>query len=146
MKKILKKYKNLEDVYCRLNILVGFPGEDQASFNETLDFVNSNAMDDNIQISPTLFSNYPNVFVYKNMDYFENKFGSIFIKNWWKIPSNPFKNSIPEMPSSTYYKKDLINDYKENYFWILRQFKKSSFHDLIIWKDFFNKWYREYTE
>ncbi len=143
MKKILKKYKDINDVYCRLNILVGFPGEDQKSFNETLEFLTTYALHKNIQISPTLFSNYPNVFVYRNTDYYKNKFGSKFIKEWWKLPSNPFKNSVPEKISNSYTKKQLIGDYKDKYFEILRLWNKEIFADLVYWKTFFNNWYNQ---
>lgn len=146
MKKILQQYKNEGDQYCRINLLSGFPGESSESFFDTISFLEENAIHENIQLSPSLFSNYPNVYVYSNMNYYEKKYGAEFIKEWWKLKSNPFKNSVPEMLSSTYYKKDLINDYKENYIRIIRAFKKSSFNHLVIWKAFFNKWYREYTE
>jgi radical SAM superfamily enzyme YgiQ (UPF0313 family) len=142
MKKILKKYKDLNDIYCRLNILIGFPGETQVSFNETLDFVNKYALHENIQISPTLFSNYPNVFVYKNMDYYEKKFGTAFVKKWWKLRSNSFKNSIVK-PSEFYTKKQLIGDYKDKYFEALRIWRREIFAELILWKRFYNTWYEE---
>ena len=146
MKKILQQYKNEGDQYCRINLLSGFPGETSKSFFDTISFLEENAIHENIQLSPSLFSNYPNVYVYSNMEDYEKKYGADFIKEWWKLKSNPFKNSVPEMPSKTYHKKDLINDYKENYIRIIRAFKKSSFKDLVMWKAFYNKWYREYTK
>ncbi|MHA1256274.1 MAG: B12-binding domain-containing radical SAM protein [Promethearchaeota archaeon] len=146
MEKILHQYKNEDGQYCRINLLSGFPGETSESFFDTIHFLEENALHENIQLSPSLFSNYPNVSVYSNMEYYEKKYGAEFIKEWWKLKSNPLKNSVPEKPSKTYHKKDLINDYKEQYIKFLRAFKKSSFKDLFIWKVFFNKWYREYTE
>ncbi len=143
MKSILNQYKDSNESYCRLNLLSGFPGEDQKSFNETIEFVNTYALHDNIQISPTLFSNYPNVFAYKNMDYYTNEYGSEFIKEWWKFPSNPFKNSVPEKPSKLYTKKQLIGDYKDKYFDVLKVWKKDIFAELVQWKRFFIKWYEE---
>jgi radical SAM superfamily enzyme YgiQ (UPF0313 family) len=142
MKKILKKYKNSEGSYCRLNIVSGFPGETQESFDDTIDFVNKHGIHENIQISPSLFSNYPNVFVYQNMKYYENKFGTEFIKEWWKMPSNPLKNSVPR-PSKDYSQKQLIGDYKNKYTSILKLFRRDIFSDLVVWKRFFNKWYKE---
>lgn len=143
MKSILNLYKDSNGTYCRLNLLSGFPGEDQGTFNETVDFMHDNALHKNIQISPTLFSNYPNVYVYKNMAEYENKYGSIFIKDWWKLRLNPFKNSVPEKPSKSYTKKQLIEDYKDNYFDALKVWRKDMFAELVQWKIFFNKWYDE---
>ena len=80
---ILNEYKNNEGSYCRLNLIAGFPGETEGSFNETIEFVKTHGIHRNIQISPSLFSNYPNVFVYKNMEYYEEKYGTKFIKKWW---------------------------------------------------------------
>ncbi|MFX1274329.1 MAG: B12-binding domain-containing radical SAM protein [Promethearchaeota archaeon] len=144
-KKIINKYKNSSGPYCRLNIVSGFPGENESSFNETIEFINKHALNENIQISPSLFSNYPNLFVYKNMTYYKMKFGTNFIKEWWKIHSNPFKNSVPD-PSRTYGLKQLISDYKEKYISILNFFKREKqeiFSDLVIWKKFYNNWYEE---
>jgi radical SAM superfamily enzyme YgiQ (UPF0313 family) len=143
MKYILNFYKDSNDTYCRLNLLAGFPGEDQKTFNETIEFVNTYALHENIQISPTLFSNYPNVFVYKNMNYYKRKYGSKFIKKWWKLPSNSFKNSVPEKTSKSYTKKQLIGDYKDKYFEVLKLWKREMFAELVHWKKFFNKWYEE---
>ncbi len=143
VKEIIKKYKNDNDFYCRLNVLVGFPGENQETFNETIDFINKHALHKNIQISPTLFSNYPNVFVYKNMKYYEKKYGTQFIRNWWKLELNAFKNAVPQKPSKIYSLKDMIRDYKDNYIKILKVFKRNTFTELVTWKRFFNKWYSE---
>jgi radical SAM superfamily enzyme YgiQ (UPF0313 family) len=143
MEMILQQYKNGGDQYCRINLLSGFPGESSGSFFDTISFIEENALHENIQLSPTLFSNYPNVYVYSNMKYYKKKYGTEFIKEWWKPRLNPFKSSVPEMASNTYHKKDLIYDYKENYFKILRGFKRSSFKDLFMWKSFYNKWYGE---
>ena len=142
MEGILKEYKDGDGPYCRLNIVTGFPGETQVSFEETIDFVNTHGIHENIQISPSLFSNYPNVFVYKNLKYFEDEFGTEFIKEWWKMPSNPLKNSIPR-PSKDYSKKQLIRDYKNKYISILKLFRRDIFADLVVWKSFFNKWHKE---
>ena len=142
MERILKEYKNSEGCYCRLNIVTGFPGETQESFDDTIDFVKKHGIDENIQISPSLFSNYPNVHVYKNMKYYEDEFGAEFIKEWWKMPSNPLKNSVPR-PSRDYSKKQLIGDYKDKYVSILKLFRRDVFADLVVWKSFFNNWYKE---
>ena len=69
--------------------------------------------------------------------------GTEFIREWWKLPSNTFKNSIPEKPSKLYTKKQLIKDYKEKYFEVLKEWKKDIFGELLQWKIFFNKWYDE---
>ncbi len=143
MKKILNQYKDDNETYCRLNLLVGFPGENQQTLEETVNFVITFALHSNIQISPTLFSNYPNVYVYSNMEYYEKKYGTEFIKRWWKIPSNPFKNAIPKKSSKKYSKKELIGDYRSKYQSILKVFKLNTFSELVSWKRFFNKWYRE---
>ena len=142
MEAILNEYKDKDGPYCRLNLVAGFPGETEDSFNETIDFVNKHGIHGNIQISPSLFSNYPNVFVYKNMNYYEEKYGTKFIKEWWKMSSNPLKNSIPR-PSKDYSKKELIGDYKDKYISILKSFRRDVFADLVVWKRFFNKWYNE---
>ncbi|MFX1257199.1 MAG: B12-binding domain-containing radical SAM protein [Promethearchaeota archaeon] len=141
--KILKNYKDNNETYCRLNILVGFPGETQQSFYETVNFVKKFALHGNIQISPTLFSNYPNVFVYDNMEYYERKYGSKFVREWWKLPSNPFKNAVPQKPSKKYSLKQIIGDYKDKYVKILKIFKRNTFAELVSWKNFFNKWYKQ---
>ncbi|MFX1395820.1 MAG: B12-binding domain-containing radical SAM protein [Promethearchaeota archaeon] len=140
--KILNEYKNTDGPYCRLNIVAGFPGETQESFNKTIDFIYQNALDENIQISPSLFSNYPNVFVYKNMEYYEQKFGTQFVREWWKTTENQFKKSVPK-PSKSYSLKQLIYDYKTKYISILKLFKRNTFANLMVWKRFYNKWYDE---
>jgi len=142
-KKIINKYKDSNETYCRLNVLVGFPGENQDTFNETLNFINDNALHENIQIGPSLFFNYPNVYVYQNMEYYEKKYGSDFIKEWWKLPLNPLKNAVPNKTSEDYSKKQLIYDYTNEYISILKVFKRDTFASLVSWKRFFNKWYKE---
>ena len=89
---------------------MGFPGENKTTFEESVDFIEKYALHENVQISPTFFENYPNVFVYNNMDYYENKFGTKFIKEWWKLPSNPLKNTIPLQSSKYYSLKELLAD------------------------------------
>ena len=144
MKKILEKYKTNNNVYCRINIVCGFPGEDDITFRDTIDFIYKYALHENIQISPSLFSCYPNTPVYKNMNYYITKFGAEFNKTWWKSYSNNlFKKSVLNKPSENYTLKNLIIDYKENYSKILNVFKYKNFSDLIIWKKFYNKWYKE---
>jgi len=142
MEAILNEYKSNDGPYCRVNLVAGFPGESGETFNETIAFINKHGNHENIQISPSLFSNYPNVFVYKNMNYYEEKYGSKFVKEWWKMPSNPLKNSVPQ-PSKDYSKKELIGDYKNKYVSILKLFRNDVFADLVVWKSFFNKWYNE---
>ncbi|TFG19287.1 MAG: B12-binding domain-containing radical SAM protein [Promethearchaeota archaeon] len=141
--RILKEYKDGSEIYCRLNILVGFPGENQKTFNDTVKFIEKYAIHEDIQISPTFFTNYPNVFVYENMDMYEKKYGTEFLKEWWKLPSNPFKNAVPTKLSHNYSLKELILDYKEKYINILKEFKRQGFAELVTWKRFYNKWYKE---
>ncbi len=143
MKDIVEIYKKEGEIYCRLNIIAGFPGENQQTFNDTIKFINDNALHENIQISPTLFINDPCTHVYNNMIYYEENYNTKFCKEWWKIPSDPLKNSILEKPSKNYYKKQLIRDYKDKYFPILRIFKYSSFTGLAKWKRYFDRWYEE---
>ncbi|MHA1803464.1 MAG: B12-binding domain-containing radical SAM protein [Promethearchaeota archaeon] len=143
MEKILKEYKDESGIHCRLNLLCGFPGENRDTFKKTLNFVEQHALHENIQLSPTLFSNYPNVHVYQNMAYYEQKFGTKFIREWWKIKSNPLKNSVPEKPSKNYSKKELISNYKDSYAPLLTLFPKLPKWSLIIWKKFYDKWLRE---
>ncbi len=143
MKKILKKYKELNDIYCRVNLLIGFPGENQNNFDETIQFVNTYAMHNNVQISPSLFSNYPNVHVYRNMAYYEKKFGSKFVKEWWKLHSNQFKSAVPIQSSKNYSIKDLLGNYLEKYLPILKTSKLNSLGDLIVWKQFYGKWFQD---
>lgn len=143
MKKILDEYKDSEDVYCRLNLLAGFPGESRRTFNKTIHFIEKHALHRNIQISPTLFSNYPNVFVYQNMERYERKYGTKFIKEWWKLKSNPLKTSVPERPSKKYPKKQLIGDYKGKYLPILKISKRNTFLELHSWKTFLEEWLSE---
>jgi len=143
MKDIIEIYKNNHINYCRLNILCGFPGENKTSFNNTIDFVRKYASHENIQLSPSLFSCYPNTPVYHNMKYYENLYGSEFNDNWWKSNRNQFKFSVLKRCSSNYLLRDLIYDYKENYITLLNIFKFSNFRDLAIWKKFYNDWYNE---
>ena len=76
------------------------------------------------------------------MKFYEEKFGSKFVKEWWKKPSNPLKNSVPQ-PSKDYSKKELIADYKNKHVSILKLFRREVFADLVVWKSFFNTWYNE---
>lgn len=143
MRHILNKYKENNAIHCRLNVLCGFPGEDPDKFNDTVEFVEKYSLHENIQISPTLFSNYPNVFVYENMKYYEQTHGSLFIKSWWKKEENPMKTSIPEKSSTNYSKKQLLIDYTEKYGPLLKVFKLQPPWDLIVWKKFYDKWLKE---
>ncbi|MBN1803462.1 MAG: B12-binding domain-containing radical SAM protein [Candidatus Lokiarchaeota archaeon] len=140
--KILNEYKNSDGPYVRFNVVCGFPGETKETFKETVDFIHQYAIHENVQISPSLFSNYPNVFVYKNMDYYEREFGAKFVREWWKMAENQFKLSVPE-PSERYSLKDLIQDYKTEYTSILKLFRRNTFGNLLLWKDFYNKWHKE---
>ncbi len=141
MKDILNVYKAIIEIYCRINVIAGFPGENQESFDETIDFINENALHENIQISPSLFLNDPSTQVYDNMSYYEMKYGSEFVKEWWKIPSDPHMNAVILKPSRNYSKKQLIGDYKDKYSRILNRFKHSPFLSIISWKQYFNKLY-----
>ncbi|MFX1393813.1 MAG: B12-binding domain-containing radical SAM protein [Promethearchaeota archaeon] len=143
MKEILKEYKNFSAPYCRINIIIGYPGEDRNSFEETIAFLKENAFHENIQISPTLFINDPITYVYHNMQYYEKKYGSEFEKEWWKYHSDPLKNAIIPRPSRNYTRKELIRDYVNKYSKILTKFKHNSFNLLINWKQYYNKWLKE---
>ncbi|MFO7796525.1 MAG: B12-binding domain-containing radical SAM protein [Promethearchaeati archaeon] len=143
MKDIIGIYKNSNINYCRLNILCGFPSENKTSFDNTIDFIRKYASHENIQLSPSLFSCYPNTLVYHNMKYYENLYGSEFNDNWWKSNENQFKFSVLKKCSFNYLLRDLIYDYKEKYLPLLNMFKFSSFRDLAIWKKFYNDWYNE---
>ncbi|MBN1213956.1 MAG: B12-binding domain-containing radical SAM protein [Candidatus Lokiarchaeota archaeon] len=147
MKKIIEYYKKNNNIYCRINIVCGFPGETKRTFKKTAEFIQKNALDENIQISPSLFSCYPNTPVYRNMDYYIKKYGSLFNKMWWKSNSeNLFKLSILKKSSKQYSIKDILLDYKNEYTRILNLFKHKNFSDLIIWKKFYSKWYYELCE
>ncbi|MBY9007126.1 MAG: B12-binding domain-containing radical SAM protein [Candidatus Lokiarchaeota archaeon] len=144
MKKIIDFYKKNNRSYCRINIVCGFPGENKSTFRETIEFIQKNASDENIQISPSLFSCYPNTPVYKNMDYYIKKFDTKFNMLWWKSNSeNLFKISVLKKSSRNYTIKNLLLDYKDEYSKILNVFKYKNFTDLIIWKKFYSKWYHE---
>ncbi len=150
-KEIVETYKNSNnETYCRLNTLSGYSGETKESFMDTINFINENALHPNIQISPTLFSNYPNVYVYQNMKEFKLKYGTKFIKKWWKKKGNPLKKSVPTAPSRDYSLKDHLFDYKEQYKEILKSFRLSTVElnlfktiSIKMWYDFYNKWYNE---
>ncbi len=146
MKLLLEKYKKITQIYCRINILCGFPGETKKKFTDTIDFINKYAIHENIQISPSIFSCYPNTPVYANIEYYEKKYNSKLIKNWWKLSSNNFKNSVFRKVSKNYSLKQLIWDYKENYTPILNKFRFKNYADLLLWKDFFNRWFKNLNE
>ncbi|MHA1490710.1 MAG: B12-binding domain-containing radical SAM protein [Promethearchaeota archaeon] len=143
MENIIKIYKKFKDPYFRINIIAGFPGEDQNSFQDTIDFLNLNADCEYIQINPTLFINDPITNVYNNMDYYQKEYGTEFSREWWKIPSDPLLNSILPKPSNHYSKKQLIGDYKTNYIKLLTKFKYNQFKANINWKVYFNKCYKK---
>ena len=155
MIELAKLYKDITEVYCRINIIAGFPGETRDTFDETIEFIRKHALHENIQISPSLFLNDPSTYVYQHMDYYKEKFGSKFLKEWWKIRSDPLKNSILLKPSKNYTKKELIGDYKEKYALILPTFKYSPFRDILNWKKYSQhitdfqgniKHFRDFTE
>ncbi|MFO8017146.1 MAG: radical SAM protein [Promethearchaeia archaeon] len=142
MKKILKIYNENPGTYCRVNILAGFPGENSVTFDNTINFLQENIKSNKIQIGPTLFSNYPNVFVYHHMKQFEKKFGTIFIKEWWKRKMNQLKVSVPNKPSKNYSLNSLIFDYKEKYFPLLKNFfNYKNIFGLAMWKKYHDDWY-----
>jgi len=143
MERIIKKYEDLNEPYFRINLVSGFPGENHESFQDTINFLELKADDENIQVSPNLFYNDPVTNVYNNMEYYEKKFGTKFLKEWWKLPSNSLFNAILPMPSINYSRKELIWDYKENYAKILPKFKYSEFKTNVNWKIFFNNCYKK---
>ncbi|GAG85741.1 unnamed protein product, partial [marine sediment metagenome] len=81
--------------------------------------------------------------VHENMEMYERKYGTEFLKEWWRLPSNPFKNAVPTRPSKNYSLKELLLDYKDRYTTILKEFKRQSFAELVTWKRFYNNWYKE---
>ncbi|MFW5895342.1 MAG: B12-binding domain-containing radical SAM protein [archaeon] len=143
MTEILKMYNKDNGPYCRINILAGFPGESSVSFEKTVSFLQENVKSPQIQISPTLFSNYPNIFAYHQMGHFEKKFGTRFIKNWWKMRENQLKVSVPYELSKNYSLISLLCDYKEKYFPLLRQFEYKNIFALIMWKRYYDNWYND---
>ena len=84
--------------------------------------------------------------VYKNMDYYEKKYGTQFLIDWWKIESDSLLNSILPKPSKSFTKLQLIEDYKDNYSSLLTKFKTKSFKALVNWKRYFNKCYEELSD
>ena len=150
----LQLYKNESGIYCRLNILCGFPGETLEDFMITVIFIKWFALHKNIQISPTLFSNYPNIKVYKNLeDYRYN--GSEFNENWWHTEENYFKLSVPMMISENYPLVSLLRDYIGQYSEIIKFFIKENLKTLfnnnpigalspiIMWEKFYKEWIQE---
>ncbi|TFF99152.1 MAG: radical SAM protein [Promethearchaeota archaeon] len=145
MKEILEFYENISEPYCRLNIIAGFPGENNETFLDTIEFLETYALHPNVQINPTIYINDPNTYVYKNMDYYHKTFQSMFLKEWWKIDSDPLKNSIPLKSSKNYHRSQLVKDYVERYRNILVKFKYSSIPSLINWKKYFGNWSKNLT-
>ncbi len=142
-KEIINFYKKNNEMFCRLNILIGVPGETENTVNETLNFLKNNVSNNNIEIFPSLYSNEPFTNIYQNMKYYESKFGTKFIKEWWKIHSDPIKNSVLLKPSKNYSKKQLIGDFKDKFFPFIKNYEQISKIALIIWKIYYNKWYDE---
>lgn len=143
MKKIIQFYKQEDINYCRLNLLCGFPGENEETFNNTINFIEEFATHENIQLSPSLFACYPNTPAYLKMNYYENQFGSKFNRNWWIENVNHFKLSVLKKCSYNYSLKDLLYDYKRQYLGLLKHFKYQRFKILVIWGRFFSQWYHE---
>jgi radical SAM superfamily enzyme YgiQ (UPF0313 family) len=141
--KILEFYKEINEPYCRINTLSGFPGENIKTFQQTIDFLEKNAFHKNIQIGPSLFINDPITSVYNNMAHYEKKYGTKFSKKWWTIQSDPLKKSVLPKPSKYYSKRQLVSDYKNKYIPLLTKFKFKTFRPLINWKKFFTEWEKE---
>ncbi|MGQ4873034.1 MAG: B12-binding domain-containing radical SAM protein [Promethearchaeia archaeon] len=137
--KLLQYYENNGNLFCRFNIICGFPGETNETFLETVRFLKQYAMHDGVQVSPSLFMNYPNSYVYKYMSYYEKKFGSKFVKEWWKLPGNQWIYTIPLKSSDNYTIKELFSDYIQHYFPIIKSFRRTNFSDLIKWIRFYKK-------
>ena len=140
MRNILSFYKKISKPYCRVNIIAGFPGENKETFQETIAFLEKNAFHPNIQINPTLYINDPITYVYKHMNYYRKKYGSSFIKDWWKIPFDPLKSAVPLKASKTYPRCHLLKDYLKNYRRLLVGFKFTPLSSLINWKKYFGRW------
>ncbi len=140
MERVLKSYRNIGDPYCRINLIVGFPGENKLTFQDTIRFLEKNAFSHNIQINPTLYLNDPFTYVYNHMNYYSRKYGSVFLKEWWKQKSDPIKNAIPLKPSRNYSLTQLLSDYIEKYSILLRKFRLGSFESLVNWKRYFKLW------
>lgn len=141
---IVEFYKMHAKVRCRLNLLIGFPGETQKTFLETVNYVNSNAIHDMIDTGPTLYSLYPNSFVYRNVDMFIQKFGIEYIDEYWKNKNlNPLKGSVIKS-SRDYSKEDMIRDYFSEYNKILYlNERKGKLHNKIEnqkWRKFYKLW------
>jgi len=155
MKDILKIYKNEEGPYCRINILHGFPGETHKKFMETIHFIEKYAVHPRIQISPTLFSIYPNVPAYQEINNLSLRYGAQFNKDWWQENSNVFKLSILHKPSENYDLSQLLIDYRNTYSQILRFFIKENldslfnnnvigaFSSIKLWENFYDRWIAE---
>jgi len=154
MIEILHLYRNESGIYCRLNILCGFPGETHESFMDTVYFIKQYAFHRNIQISPTLFSNYPNIKVYQNLKKYINS-GSDFNEKWWHIEKNGFKLSVPTMISENYSLISLLRDYLGTYSEIIKFFINENLETLfdnnpigalspiIMWEKFYKEWIQE---
>lgn len=145
MKKVLDFYKKISDPYCRINIIAGFPGENQKTLQETIAFLEKNAFHSNIQINPTIYINDPITYIYKNMDYYTKKYGSAFLWEWWKLSSDPLKNAVPLRSSHDYTRSQLLSDYLDGYKSLLNRFKYTDLTSLINWKRYYGHWTQKLT-
>jgi len=141
---IIEFYKQHAKVRCRLNLLIGYPGETRETFFETVNYINNDSIHILIDIGPTLYSLYPNSFVYQHKDEYVQNFGIEFIDEYWKIKNlNPLKSSVIR-PSRDYSKEDMILDYFTEYNKILylneRGGKLLNKIQNQKWRTFFKSW------
>lgn len=131
---------------CRLNIIVGYPGETKETLAKTAEFVESSAESESIYVSPSIFMLYPNAYVYQNITEFIDQFGIKFTEDYWKdVNGNPLKVSSID-PSKNYLKRQMIPDYIQTYHPVITASEKL---DIISkmqnkrWLNFFKQWSEE---
>jgi len=109
-----------------------------------VNYINNDSIHSLIDIGPTLYSLYPNSFVYLHKDEYVQNYGIEFIDEYWKIKNlNPLKSSVIR-PSRDYSKEDMILDYFTEYNKILylneRGGKLLNKIQNQKWRTFFKSW------
>ncbi|MHA1150886.1 MAG: B12-binding domain-containing radical SAM protein [Promethearchaeota archaeon] len=124
-KTYLEKFERIIDIHkkleytCMLNILCNFPGETEETSNENLSKLKQMIQEDKnniFDLNLRLFHNFPGNWVYNNMDYFKERYGSIFyIPQWWK--DETIMRAAPYIikPSKTLSFLDSLNNYITSY-------------------------------